>query len=65
MDFQSTFEENLLIFHLKRNAGWICPLTNSFQKKCIISCWVDKFVFVVEKIQNSGFFSYLEKKKTH
>ena len=63
MDCRSTFEENMLIFHLKRNAGWICPLTNSFQKKCAIKCWVHKFVFEVDKIQNSGFLSYLKKKR--
>ena len=57
MDCQSTFEENMLI------AGWIFPLTNTFQKKCAISCWAHKFVLDIEKIQNSGFFSYLKKKK--
>ena len=63
MDCRSTFEENILIFHLKRNTGWICPLTNSFQKKCTISCWAYKFVLDVEKIQNSVFFLCLEKKR--
>ena len=62
MDCQSTFQKNILIFHLKRNAGWICPLTNSFQKKCAISCWVHKFILDVEKIQNSGVF-FMSKKK--
>ena len=63
MDCQSTSEENMLIFHFKRNAGQICPLTNSFQKKCAISCWPHKLVLDIEKIQNSGFFSYLKKKR--
>ena len=63
MDCCSTFEGNMLIFHTKRNAGWICPLTNSFQKKCAISCWAHKFVLDIEKIQNSGFFSYLKEKR--
>ena len=53
----------MLIFHLKRNAAWIGPLTNSFQKKCAITCWAHKFVLDIEKIQNSGFLSYLEKKR--
>ena len=63
MDCHSTFEESILIFHMKKNLGWIWPLINSFQKKCTINCWAHKFVFDVEKIQNSGFFSNLEKKK--
>ena len=62
MDCRSTFEENMLVFHLKRNAGWICPLTKSFQENCTINCWAHKFALDIDKIQNSGFFSYLEKK---
>ena len=63
MDCRSTFEDNILIFHLKRKAGWIFPLVNSYQKKCTVGGWVHKFVFEVEKIENCNFLSYLKKKK--
>ena len=39
----------MLIFHLKGNAGWICSLTNSLQKKCTISCWAHNFVLGPEQ----------------
>ena len=61
MGCRSTFEKNILIFHLKKNAGWICPLVNSYQKKCEIGCWVHKFEFEIERIQSSHFFPYLKK----
>ena len=63
MNCRSSFEKNILIFHLKRNAGWICPLTNSFQKKCATKFWAHKFVFDVDKTQNSGFLLHLKKKR--
>ena len=63
MDCRSTFEDNILIFHLKRKAGWIFPLVDSYQKKCTVGGWVHKFVFEVEKIENCNFLSYLKKKK--
>ena len=55
MDCRSTFEDNILIFHLKRKAGWIFPLVDSYQKKCTVGGWVHKFVFEVEKIKKSNF----------
>ena len=48
MDCRSTFKTNILIFYLKRNAGWICPLVDSYQRACAFGCWVYKFVFKVE-----------------
>ena len=62
MHCRSTFEKNILIFHLKRNTEWICPLVDSFWKKCTVGCWAHKFAFEVEKIENCNFLSYLEKK---
>ena len=62
-DCRSTFEKNILIFHLKKNAGWICPLGNSYQKKCKIGCWVHKFEFEIERIQSSHFFFLILKKQ--
>ena len=64
MGCRSIFETNILIFHLKRNAGWICPLVDSYQKKCAVGCLAHKFVFEVENIENCNFLSYFEKKNT-
>ena len=62
MDCRYIFETNILIFHLKRNAGWICPLIDSYQKKCAVGCWAHKFVFEVENIEKCNFLAYFEKK---
>ena len=63
MDCCPTFNKNILIFHLKKNAGWICPLMNSYQKKCKIGCWAHKFVFEIERIQSSHFFTRILNKQ--
>ena len=61
MDCQSTFKKNILPFHFKRNAGWICPLVNSYQK-CAVGCWAHKFVFEVEKLKTAIFYLTSKKK---
>ena len=58
MDCQSTFKKDILIFHLKRNAGWLCPLIDSYQRKCAVGCWTHKFFFEVENIENCNFSTY-------
>ena len=49
MDCCSTFEESVLIFHMEKNVGWICPLTKSFHKTCTVKCWAHKFVFTLKR----------------
>ena len=66
MDCRSTFKTNILIFYLKRNAGWICPLVDSYQRECAFGCWVYKFVFKVEiklRLFLKSAISYLTLKK--
>ena len=59
----NNFQKKYFNFSFEKNTGWICPLVNSYQKKCEIGCWVHKFEFEIASIQSSHFFSYLKKTK--
>ena len=60
MKFLTTKQQKILYSFLKEHVGWLCP--HSFQKKCIVDCWLHCFYFELEfAFEKNSFLSGVER----